>query len=90
LAVDPQHPAQEVDRLHLHREGLALAQAGAGRQHDQRPVAGRHRLDEASTFSVASGSTRFGSGFGSRMPPHGEATISRSRTAARNMPARNE
>jgi hypothetical protein len=44
----------------------------------------------SSTRSVASGSTRFGSGFGSRTSTHGEAAMSRSRTAARKMPATNE
>jgi hypothetical protein len=44
----------------------------------------------ASTFSVASGSTRFGSSFGSRMSTHGEATMIRSRTAVRKMPVTNE
>jgi hypothetical protein len=44
----------------------------------------------ASTFPVASGSIRFGSGFGSRMPTHGEVTMSRSRIAARKMPAKDE
>jgi hypothetical protein len=44
----------------------------------------------ASTRSVASGSIRLGGGFGSRTSTHGAAAMSRSRTAARKMAARNE
>jgi hypothetical protein len=90
LAVDPQHPAQEVDRLHLHREGLALAQAGAGRHHDQRPVAGRHRLDEGLHLL---GRQRLDA---LRLRLREPDAVARrgddqpSRTAARNVPARNE
>ncbi len=46
LLIDPEGAFVEIDVVDVEAEALALPQAGAGSEDDQRPVAGRHSVGE--------------------------------------------